>query len=81
VASLFCQHVQPVLSDGRSWDDHREEVADLMIATVDRYAPGFQQSVLGRQIRNCCINLGGIGRDGYVRSRPVVSVQTPPVSG
>jgi phytoene dehydrogenase-like protein len=50
VASLFCQHVQPVLSDGRSWDDHRETVADLMIATVDRYAPGFQQSVLGRQI-------------------------------
>jgi phytoene dehydrogenase-like protein len=50
VASLFCQHVQPRLSDGRSWDDHREEVADLMIATVDRHAPGFRQSVLGRQI-------------------------------
>jgi phytoene dehydrogenase-like protein len=47
---LFCQHVQPALSGGRSWDDHREEVADLMIATVDRYAPGFKQSVLGRQI-------------------------------
>jgi phytoene dehydrogenase-like protein len=50
VASLFCQHVQPTLSDGRSWDDHREEVADLMIATVDRYAPGFKASVVGRQI-------------------------------
>jgi phytoene dehydrogenase-like protein len=50
VASLFCQHVQPSLSEGRSWDDHREEVADLMIATVDRYAPGFKQSVVGRQI-------------------------------
>src|SRR5918994_5788897 len=50
VASLFCQHVQPVLSDGRSWDDYRDAVADLMIATVDRYAPGFKQSVLGRQI-------------------------------
>lgn len=50
VASLFCQHVQPKLSDGRSWDDHRDAVADLMIATVDRYAPGFKQSVLGRQI-------------------------------
>jgi phytoene dehydrogenase-like protein len=50
VASLFCQHVQPTLSGGRSWDDHRDAVADLMIATVDRYAPGFQQSVLGRQI-------------------------------
>jgi phytoene dehydrogenase-like protein len=50
VASLFCQHVAPQLSDGRSWDDHREEVADLMIATVDRYAPGFAASVRGRQI-------------------------------
>jgi phytoene dehydrogenase-like protein len=50
VASLFCQHVQPELSDGRSWDDYRDEVADLMIATVDKYAPGFKASVLGRQI-------------------------------
>lgn len=50
VASLFCQHVQPRFSDSRSWDDHRDEVADLMIATVDRHAPGFKQSVIGRQI-------------------------------
>jgi phytoene dehydrogenase-like protein len=50
VASLFCQHVAPELSGGRSWDDHREEVADLMIATVDRFAPGFANSVIGRQI-------------------------------
>ncbi|MHC2625909.1 phytoene dehydrogenase-like protein [Bradyrhizobium huanghuaihaiense] len=50
VASLFCQHVAPELPDGKSWDDHRDEVADLMIATVDAYAPGFASSVLGRQI-------------------------------
>jgi phytoene dehydrogenase-like protein len=50
VASLFCQHVAPELPDGRSWDDHRDEVADLMIATVDQYAPGFASSVIGRQI-------------------------------
>ncbi|WP_411832598.1 phytoene desaturase family protein [Pseudoxanthomonas mexicana] len=49
VASLFCQHVAPVLPDGRNWDDHRDEVADLMVATVDRHAPGFADSVLGRQ--------------------------------
>ena len=49
VASLFCQHVAPKLSDARSWDDHRDEVADLMIDTVDRYAPGFKASVVGRQ--------------------------------
>jgi len=50
VASLFCQHVQPALSGGRSWDDHREAVADRMIQTVDGFAPGFAASVLGRQI-------------------------------
>jgi phytoene dehydrogenase-like protein len=50
VASLFCQHVAPELPGGRSWDDHREEVADLMIATVDKYAPGFAASVIGRQV-------------------------------
>jgi phytoene dehydrogenase-like protein len=49
VASLFCQHVAPVLPDGRSWVDQRERVADLMIETVDRYAPGFKASVVGRR--------------------------------
>lgn len=49
VASLFCQHVALQLPNG-SWDDHRETVADLMIETVDRYAPNFKRSVLGRQI-------------------------------
>jgi phytoene dehydrogenase-like protein len=50
VASLFCQHVAPQLPDGSSWDVHREQVADLMIDTVDRHAPNFKRSVLGRQI-------------------------------
>jgi phytoene dehydrogenase-like protein len=50
VASLFCQHVAPELPDGRSWDSCRDEVADLMIATVDRYAPGFAASVIGRRV-------------------------------
>jgi phytoene dehydrogenase-like protein len=50
VASLFCQHVAPQLPRGESWDRHREAVADLMIDTVDAYAPNFKASVLGRQI-------------------------------
>jgi phytoene dehydrogenase-like protein len=49
VASLFCQHVAPELPDGASWDDHRDTVADLMIETVDRMAPGFKASVIGRR--------------------------------
>lgn len=84
VASLFCQHVQPQLSGGRSWDDHREEVADLMIATVDRYAPGFAKSVLGRQIMspldlertfglvNGDIMHGALSLDQLFSARPVL---------
>jgi len=49
VASLFCQHVAPALPDGRSWDDHREEVADLMIETVNAHAPNFKRSIIARQ--------------------------------
>jgi phytoene dehydrogenase-like protein len=52
VASLFCQHVAPELPGGQSWDDHRDTVADLMIATVDKAAPGFAASVVGRQIKS-----------------------------
>ena len=52
VASLFCQHVHPDLpkvAAGRGWDDARDEVADLMIETVDRVAPNFRASVVGRR--------------------------------
>jgi phytoene dehydrogenase-like protein len=49
VASLFCQHVAPQFADGSSWDQHREAVADLMIDTVEAYAPGFKASIIARQ--------------------------------
>jgi phytoene dehydrogenase-like protein len=52
VASLFCQHVAPELPDGSSWDKHRDKVADLMIKTVDEYAPGFAMSIIARQIHS-----------------------------
>jgi len=52
VASLFCQHFNPDLPVGQSWDDVRETVADLIVETVDDYAPGFKASVLGRQIKS-----------------------------
>jgi phytoene dehydrogenase-like protein len=49
VASLFCQHVAPRFADGSSWETHRETVADLMIDTVEAYAPGFKSSIVARQ--------------------------------
>jgi phytoene dehydrogenase-like protein len=46
VASLFCQHFPYAVPGG--WDARREEAADAIIAHVDRYAPGFAASVVGR---------------------------------
>ncbi len=52
IASLFCQQFAPQLSDGRSWDDVREQVADLIIDTVNDHAPNFKASVIARQIHS-----------------------------
>ena len=52
VASLFCQQFAPELPDGRSWDDEREAAADLIVDTVERWAPGFRASVIARQIHS-----------------------------
>jgi len=50
VASLFVQHVAPRLPDGRSWDDAKDEFADLVIETVTRHAPNFKASIIARQV-------------------------------
>jgi phytoene dehydrogenase-like protein len=51
VASLFCQHAHPDLPTvaRKTWDDARDDVADVMIDTVEKFAPGFRESVLGRR--------------------------------
>ncbi len=50
VASLFCQHFDPVLPGGASWDDHREAAADAVIDAVTVFAPNFRDAVIARQI-------------------------------
>jgi phytoene dehydrogenase-like protein len=50
VASLFVQHVAPHLPEGRSWDDARDEFADLVIDTLNTHAPNFRDSVIARQV-------------------------------
>jgi len=50
VASLFVQHVAPHLPEGRSWDEAREEFADLVIDTLSTHAPNFRASVIARQV-------------------------------
>ncbi|MEA3036905.1 MAG: hypothetical protein QOH04_2682 [Sphingomonadales bacterium] len=46
VASLFCQHFPYEVEGG--WEARVDEAADHVIAHVDRYAPGFKASVVGR---------------------------------
>jgi phytoene dehydrogenase-like protein len=84
VASLFCQHVAPTLAHGRSWDEERETVADLMIDTVEAYAPGFRASVIARTILTPLdlerdfglvggdIFHGSLGLDQLYSARPVL---------
>ena len=87
VASLFCQHANPDLAQvlpGRSWDDAREEVAELMIETVDRVAPNFKASVIGRRaltpldlerdfgLAGGDIFHGALGLDQLFSARPVL---------
>src|SRR3954467_11092089 len=84
VASLFCQHFRYDLGAGRSWDKEREKAADQVIATVDSHAPGFAQSVLGRQIHSPLdlerrfgliggdIFHGKMGLDQLFSARPIV---------
>lgn len=50
LASLFCQHFNPNLPKGIHWDDVKEQIADEIISTVDRYAPNFKSSVMGRMV-------------------------------
>ncbi len=87
VASLFCQHVHPDLGSvlpGRTWDDARDEVAELMIDTVDAMAPGFRASVVGRRaltpldlerefgLAGGDIFHGALGLDQLFATRPVL---------
>ena len=41
VLSAFCQYVPYAWADGRSWDDHREEVGEIVTRSIERFAPGF----------------------------------------
>jgi phytoene dehydrogenase-like protein len=38
------------ISDGRHWDDVREEYADYVMGILETYAPGLGAQVLGRHV-------------------------------
>lgn len=41
VLSAFCQYVPYRWADGRTWDEHRPDVGNRVIASIERFAPGF----------------------------------------
>jgi phytoene dehydrogenase-like protein len=43
VASLFCQHFAPQTD----WAERKEEAIERIFGVVERFAPGFRESVLG----------------------------------
>ncbi len=84
VASLFCQHFSYSLPDGRTWRSERERAADLILETVDAYAPNFKRSVVGRLVLSPAdleerfglprgdIFHGALGLDQLWAARPVL---------
>jgi phytoene dehydrogenase-like protein len=49
VVSTYVQFA-PYMLRGSTWTDERENLADVVTRTIDRFAPGFAASVLGRQV-------------------------------
>jgi phytoene dehydrogenase-like protein len=49
VMSAFCQYVPYRLAEG-SWDTRRDEIADRVEASIERFAPGFRELVVDREV-------------------------------
>lgn len=49
IVQLFVQYAPYALKEG-GWDTERERFADVCLAEIDRYAPGFSKGVLHRQV-------------------------------
>jgi phytoene dehydrogenase-like protein len=50
VMSLACKYFPYDLSGGRSWDAVREETGDKVMTWCERFIPGLQSLVVGRQV-------------------------------
>jgi len=48
--SVFSQYVPYAFADGRSWDERREEVKQLGIASIARFVSNFPQAVIDVEV-------------------------------
>ena len=46
VASLFCHQFNPSID----WDQHKDQAVETIISQVEKFAPGFRDLILGRQV-------------------------------
>ncbi|MDX1449878.1 MAG: NAD(P)/FAD-dependent oxidoreductase [Acidimicrobiia bacterium] len=51
VLSAFCQYVPYRWADGKSWDEHRDEVGTAVTRSIERFAPGFADLVEGIHVQ------------------------------
>jgi phytoene dehydrogenase-like protein len=84
VASLFCQHANPELPDGRSWVDEEDVFARHIIDFVDSFAPNFKDSLIAYEAMSPLtlekrfgltggdIFHGALGLDQLFSARPMV---------
>jgi phytoene dehydrogenase-like protein len=50
VLSLLAQHFPYRLSRGRSWDDEKERVADMIVDRLARFMPNLRRILVGRMV-------------------------------
>ena len=52
VCLLFTQYTPYTLKNGESWHDEntREKYANVIFDTIEEYAPGFKQSIVGKEV-------------------------------
>ena len=82
VVSAYVQYA-PYALRGTTWDDERERLGDVATRTITRYAPGFESSIVARQVitpldfereygfRGGDIFHGELALDQLVMGRPV----------
>ncbi|GAB6025453.1 Pyridine nucleotide-disulfide oxidoreductase domain-containing protein 2, variant 2 [Chamberlinius hualienensis] len=90
VCHMFTQYAPYHLADGRQWnDDVKQEYLNIVLNSVEEYAPGFRNSVIGSEVLSPIdletifgltggnIFHGAMSLDQLYVARPFLSVSSP----